>query len=150
MFSRRTLDPVLAVALSFWMAAVACVIGCMQPVLASSPAQREGSIAESHSLNQTHTGPMPDMDCCHHEKTPSNPASDKKPHHQAVSCCPLDARVTPAQKWEPASTIAFKSEAVSTTELDFPFARFRHSFVIDDALRHSGRGTLLKTHVLRI
>jgi len=150
MFSRRTLDPVLAVALSFWMAAAACVIGCMQPVLANFPAQSEGSIGNSHSLNQTHTGPMPDMDCCHHEETPSDPAKDKKSHHQAVSCCPLDARVTPAQKWGPASTTAFKSEPVSTTELDFPFALFRHSFAIDHALWHSGRGTLLKTHVLRI
>jgi hypothetical protein len=150
MFSRRTLDPVLAVALSFWMAAAACVIGCMQPVLADSAAQSGGSIGNSHSLNQTHTGPMPDMDCCHHEKTPSDPATDKKPHHQAVSCCPLDARLTRAQKWGPASTIAFKSEPVSTTELDFPFALFRHSFAIDHALWHSGRGTLLKTHVLRI
>ena len=149
MFSRRTLDPLLAVALSFWMASAACVIGCMQPVLANSPAQSEGSIGESHSLNQTHTGPMPDMDCCNHDKTPSGPATDKKPHHQAVSCCPLDARATPAQKWGPALT-AFKSEPVSTTELDFPFALFRHSFAIDHALWHSGRGTLLKTHVLRI
>jgi hypothetical protein len=150
MFSRRTLDSVLAVALSFWMAAAACVIGCMQPVLANSPAQSGGSIGKGHSLNQAHTGPMADMDCCHHEKTPSDPARDKKPHHQAVSCCPLDARVTPAQKWEPASTIAFKGEALSTTQLDFPFALFRHPFVIGDALWHSGRGTLLKTHVLRI
>jgi len=150
MFSQRKLDPLLAVALSFWMAAAACVIGCMQPVLANSPAQSEGSIGKSNSLNQTHTGLMPDMDCCNHEKAPSDPARGKKPHHQAVSCCPLDARVTRAQKWEPASTIAFKSEPVSTTECDFAFALFRHSSVIDHALWHSGRGTLLKTHVLRI
>ena len=160
MFPERTLNPILAAALSFWMAAAACVIGCMQPVLApvltnAAPQkevapQKEASIAQSHSRNQAHAAAMPDMDCCNHEKTPSDPATDKKPHHQAVSCCPLDARVTRAQKWEPASAIAFKGEPVSTTEFDFPFALFRHSFVIDHALWHGGRDTLLKTHVLRI
>jgi hypothetical protein len=34
MFRNRTHDPILAAALSFWMAAAACVIGCMQPLLA--------------------------------------------------------------------------------------------------------------------
>src|ERR1700730_15923652 len=39
MFHKRTFDPILAAALSFWMAAAACVIGCMQPVLADATAQ---------------------------------------------------------------------------------------------------------------
>jgi hypothetical protein len=93
---------------------------------------------------------MPDMDCCNQQKSPSDPASDKKPHHQAVSCCPLDVRVTPAQKFAPPSAIAFKSGVVSSTRLDLPFALFRRSFLIDDALWHTGRDTLLKSHVLRI
>jgi hypothetical protein len=156
MFHMRTLDPILAAALSFWMAAAVCVIGCMQPLLAHAvpqnevAPQNEVSISQSHSRNQAHTGPMPDMDCCNHEKSPSDPASDKKSHHQAVSCCPLDARVTPAQKFAPPSAIAFKSDVVSSTGLDLPFALFRRSFLIDDALSHTGRDTLLKSHVLRI
>jgi hypothetical protein len=153
MFHKRTLDPILASALSFWMAAAACVLGCMQPVFANAAQgapQKEASIAQSHSRNQAHTGPMPDMDCCHHEKSPSDPASEKKPHHQAVSCCPLDARLTPAQKFAPPSAIAFKSDAVSSTDFALPFAPFRRSFLIDAALSHTGRDTLRKTHVLRI
>jgi hypothetical protein len=150
MFHKRTLNPILAAALSFWMAAVACVLGCMQPVLANPAPQKEASIGQTHSRNQADTGPMPDMNCCHHEKSPSDPASDKKPHHEAVSCCPLDARVTPAKKFEPPLAIAFKSDVVSSAEFDFPFALFRRSFLIDDALSHTGRDTLLKTHVLRI
>ncbi|MCU1241566.1 MAG: hypothetical protein JWO71_2292 [Candidatus Acidoferrum typicum] len=160
MSHKHTLDPIVAAALSFWMAAAACVIGCMQPVLAPALAnatpqrevapQNEVSIGRGHSRNQTHAGPMPDMDCCNHEKSPSDPASDKKPHHEAVSCCPLDARVTPAQKFAPPSAIAFKIDVVSSTEFNLPFALFRRSLLIDDALWHSGRDTLLKTHVLRI
>jgi hypothetical protein len=146
----RTLNPILAAALSFWMAAAACVLGCMQPLLANPAPQMEVSIAQNHSLIQAHTGPMPDMDCCHHENNPSDPASDKKPHHQAVSCCPLDARLTPAQKFAPPSAIAFKSDVVSSTDFALPFAPFRRPFLIDDALSHTGRDTLRKTHVLRI
>jgi len=153
---KRTLDPILAAALSFWMAAAACVLGCMQPVLANAAPhekvapQNAVSIGQSHLRNQAHASPMPDMDCCHHEKSPSDPANDKKPHHQAISCCPLDARLTPAHKFAPPSAIAFKIDAVSSTEFNLPFALFRRSFLIDDALSHTGRDTLLKTHVLRI
>jgi len=150
MFPKRKLNPILAAALSFWMAAAACVIGCMQPLLVNAAPQDEASIGQDHSQNQAHAGPMPDMDCCNHEKSPSGPASDKKPHHEAVSCCPLDARVTPAQKFAPPSAIAFKSDVVSSAEFNFPFPLSRRSFLIDDALWHSGRDTLLKTHVLRI
>jgi hypothetical protein len=146
----RKLDPLLAAALSFWMAAAACVIGCMQPVLVNAAPQNEASIRQSHSPNQAHTGAMPDMDCCNHERSPSSPPSGKKPHHEAVSCCPLDARLTPAQKFAPPSAIAFKSDLVSSTEFDLSFAPFRRAFQIDDALSHTGRDTLLKTHVLRI
>jgi hypothetical protein len=155
MFHKRTLDPILAAALSFWMAAAACVLGCMQPLLASTPQselapQNEAAIAHGPSRHQIHAGAMPDMDCCHHEKSPSDPASRKTPHHEAVSCCPLDARVTPAQKFQPPSAIAFKSDVVSSTEFNLAFALSRRSFLIDDALWHTGRDTLLKTHVLRI
>ena len=161
MFRNRTLDPILAAALSFWMAAAACVMGCMQPLLASTPQsevavqkevapQNEPAIAQSHSRHQAHASPMPDMDCCSRDKTPSGPASNKTHHHQAVSCCPLDARLTPAQKFAPPSAIAFKSDAVSSTTLDLPFPLFRRSSLIDDALSHTGRDTLRKTRVLRI
>jgi len=150
MFRNRTLDPILAAALSFWMAAAACVLGCMQPLLANPAPQMDVSIAQDHSRIHAHSAAMPDMDCCHHEKNPSDPASGKKPHHQAVSCCPLDARVTPAQKFAPPSAIAFQSDAISSTEFSLPFALFRSSFLIDDALSPTGRDTLRKTHVLRI
>ena len=144
----RTLDPLLAAALSFWMAVAACVLGCMQPLLASTP--NEASIAQSHPLHQAHASPMPDMDCCHQDKAPSGPASNNTHHPQSVSCCPLDARLTPAQKFAPPSAIAFKIDAVSSAAFDLPAPLFRRSSLIDDALSPTGRDTLRKIRVLRI
>jgi hypothetical protein len=40
-----------------WIAAAACVIGCMQPV-----------VGKAHSAKPTQPGLMPDMDCCNHDK----------------------------------------------------------------------------------
>ena len=124
-------------------------MGCMQPVLASTP-QTEAPIAHSHPRHQADASPTPDMDSCNHDKTPSGPASNNTHQHQAVSCCPLDASLTPAQKFAPPSALAFKIDAVSSTALDLPLPLFRHSSLIDDALSHTGRDTLLKTRVLRI
>lgn len=134
-------------ALSCWMAAVACVIGCMQPVIARS----EPSISKVHSRNGTQSGLMADMDCCNHESS-SAPTNDKKPSpHDSVSCCPLDARVTPTQKLNPPILgIAFKADTVSSREFHFAFALFCDRLVFAHAFWHSGRDTLLKAHVLRI
>jgi hypothetical protein len=134
-------------ALSCWMAAVACVIGCMQPVIARS----EPSISNVHSRNGTQSGLMADMDCCNHESS-SAPTNDKRPSpHDSVSCCPLDASVTPTQKLNPPILgIAFKADTVSSREFHFAFALFCDPLVFAHAFWHSGRDTLLKVHVLRI
>ena len=154
MSRRPILAPILATALSFWIAAAACVMGCMQPMLspelASAAPQKDSPVAHDFSRHQTHASPTLDMECCRHEHGPSAPATDNKPHHQAVSCCPPDARVTPAQKFAPRSTTAFKAAVVSSTGFALPSSRFSRSSLIDDALSHPGRDTLLKTSVLRI
>ncbi len=147
MRSTSSITRALAIAVSFWMAAVACVMGCMQPVLAGS----EPSISKAHSPNRTRPGLMPDMDCCNHESS-SSPTGDKKPlPHDSASCCPLDARVTPTQKLNPPILgIAFKADAISSREFHFAFASFCDRLGVAHAFWHTGRDTLLKTHVLRI
>ena len=147
MRSTSSITRALAIAVSFWMAAVACVIGCMQPVLARS----EPSISKAHSPNRTRPGLMADMDCCNHESS-SAPPIDKKPSpHDSVSCCPLDARVAPTQKLNPPLLgIAFKADSIFSCEFHFAFALFCDRLAFAHAFWHSGRGTLLKTHVLRI
>jgi hypothetical protein len=138
---------VLAIALSFWMAAAACVIGCMQPVLARS----EPSMSKPRLPKRSQSGLMADMDCCHHEG-PSAPANgDKRSPHDSVSCCPLDARVTPTQKLNAAPLAsAFESNAILSLEFRFAFAAFSYPLAFAHAFWHSGRETLLKARVLRI
>jgi hypothetical protein len=135
----------LVVALSFWVAAAACVIGCMQPVLA----QNGLSVSRAKSLNRTQPDLMPDMACCNHEKSPSGPTSDKRPPHHAVSCCPLDARATPTQKLNPL-TLGTAFNTVSSHEIHFALALFCDPLVFTHTFWYSGRDTLLKAHVLRI
>jgi hypothetical protein len=133
-------------------------MGCMQPVLAGSThghatqqAQSDRARSERAQPHRAQSGLMPDMDCCKHE-SPSAPARDKKPSpHESVSCCPLDARVTPTQKWNaPISGIAFKAAIISSNEFRFSFALFCNPPGFAHASWHSGRDTLLKTHTLRI
>jgi hypothetical protein len=162
MGSTSFITRVFGIALSLWMAVAACVMGCMQPVLAGSThshaqqAQSERARSERArsgrtQLGQAQSGLMPEMDCCKHE-SPSAPANNKKSSpHEAVSCCPLDARVTPTQKLNaPITGIAFKAATISSNEFRFACALFCNPPGFTHAFWHSGRDTLLKTHILRI
>lgn len=160
MGSRSLIARVFGVALSLWMAVAACVMGCMQPVMAGSThghatqqAQTDRARAQPERAKSRRAGAglMADMDCCSHEN-PSAPAGDKKSlPHESVSCCPLDARVTPTQKLNaPVAGIAFKAAAISPDEFRFSFALFCDTPEFPHAFWHSGRDTLLKTRVLRI
>jgi len=154
MGSTPSITRVLAIGLSFWMAAVACVVGCMQPVLARS----EPSAPQYQSPNRSHQSPnrlqsglIADMDCCHHE-SPSAPANDhKRSPHELISCCPLNARVPVAQKLSPAPPAsAYENDAIPSIEFRFAFTAFSHPAACAHACWHSGRDTLRKAHVLRI
>ena len=141
--------PALAIALSFWMAALACVLGCLQPALANSATSEQaltktGSIHQGHALNH-------EMDCCHRE-SPSAPADKHhSPTHDSISCCPLDARVTPTPRLNPpVAGIAFQAVTVSSNESHFAFALFCDPATLTHVFWHSGRDTLLSTHLLRI
>ena len=152
--STPSITRILAIGVSFWMAVVACVVGCMQPVLArSEPStpQHQWPNRPHQSPNRLQSGLMADMDCCHHE-SPSAPANDhKRSPHESISCCPLDARVPAPQKLSaapPAS--AYENDAIPSIEFRFAFTAFSHPVACAHAFWHSGRDTLLKTHVLRI
>src|SRR5712671_2089036 len=159
--STPSITRILAIVLSFWIAVAACVIGCMQPVLARSepsipqhqwPNRPNQSSNRPHqSSNRLQSGLIADTDCCHHE-SPSAPANDhKRSPHESMSCCPLDARVPAAQKLStapPAS--AYENDAVSSIEFRFAFTAFSHPAACAHAFWHSGRDPLLKAHVLRI
>ena len=126
------------------------VIGCMQPAFTSATGNDQ-VLSKTNSVKRAHTTLMQDMDCCHHE-SPSGPANgDKRSPHDSVSCCPIDARVSPTQKLNPApSASSFESDAIPSVELLFAFTRYGQPLAFAQAFWHSGRDTLLKTRVLRI
>ncbi len=150
MRSTPSITRVLTIGLSFWMAVVACVVGCMQPVFASV-AINDQVLSKKNSVNRAHATVTHDMDCRHHESR-SGPANDDKSlPNDSVSCCPLDARVTATQKLDPAlSASAFENDAIPSLEFRFAFAAFSRHLTLEQAVWHSGRDTLLKAHVLRI
>jgi hypothetical protein len=144
--------PALAIALSFWMAALACVLGCLQPALAH-PVTSDQALTKTGSI---HAGPSGhalnhEMDCCHRE-SPSAPADKQhSPTHDSISCCPLDARVTPTPKLNPpAAGIPFQAATISSDEFHFAFSVFSDPATLTHVFWHSGRDTLLNTHLLRI
>lgn len=132
-----------AIGVSLWIAVVACVMGCTLPAIRGSQA----SVATNHGR----TGLMADMEGCHHSSgQPSAPGKDKKPAPVgAVSCCPVEITLT--QKWNPEATRAAVSH---------DFARPANPELIDSGfsavvetaapIPHTGRDTLLETHLLRI
>jgi len=137
----NALRPVTAALLAFWPGFLACVLGCAQPVLASTPSGTQ--IAEASAADKmADAGP-----CCHHHQG----TSDKnKQGLQTISCCPLDA--TLIQKQDPASS-----------KSGHPYAVVLILFVLNPSLRlsarhginaptvcHAGRVVLLQAHVLRI
>jgi hypothetical protein len=132
-----------AVGVSFWIAVVACVMGCTLPAITGSQA--------SVAANARHTGLMADMQGCHHSSgNPSAPGKDKKPvPNGAVSCCPFEITLT--LKWNPEATRAAVSpDFVRPANFDLIDSGFSIFVETHPPNPHTGRDTILETHLLRI
>ena len=140
------LRPVTAVVLSLWLGFLACVLGCVQPMVGAPP--EEPLISELKAVGSEDgdraTGGEP---CCHH----SRGTSEKGKHvAQTVSCCPLDA------------TVIQKHDLVPPLGADLSIAilmllAFRPAYQPSASvganplgLWQAGRDVLLQAHVLRI
>ena len=147
----RTLKAGMATAVSLWMAALACIMGCTQPVLASSPAILDAPSIQKNSASHGSSELMADMESCHHSGGNSSvPPSDRKPaSNGALSCCPLE--ITVNQKWD-TSKLGIARSVVLAPSSGFHFEVTRFSSLVEfpRPIRHSGRDTLLKTLLLRI
>jgi hypothetical protein len=142
----HTIKAGMATAVSLWMAALACVMGCTQPVLAKIA---DASATQRNSSDHGRPDLMADMEGCHRSSSNSPaPPNDKKPN-TAVSCCPLEITVT--QRWS-ASTLGITPAQDIAPPSDLPFQLTRNSSPVDlfQPTPRSGRGTLLETHLLRI
>ena len=132
-----------AVGVSVWIAVVACVMGCTLPAITGSQA----SVATNHGR----IGLMADVEGCHHSsgRRPA-PGKDKKPvPNSAVSCCPVEITLT--QRWNPETRRAAVSHDF-VQPANFALIDSGLSAMIETAppIPHTGRDTLLETHLLRI
>jgi hypothetical protein len=144
----RTKFPIVkaiaAIWVSLWMAVLACLTGCFQPIFFGSEAKAQAGINESGGHKHGHAG---NMECCKPSgRSPSSPPKDKKrPSGENASCCPLEATVI--QKRE---APAKASAAVPSLDFHFSFTQFSAPVEFTQVMENSGRDTLLKTHALRI
>jgi hypothetical protein len=141
------LRPLTAAALALWLGFLACVLGCAQPLLASTPSHTQIS-EPTAAANEGDTSKMVDAGpCCHHHHGPSDKNNQAL---QTISCCPLDA--TLIQKQDPASSKS--AHPYSAVLMLFVFnSSFQLSATngINTAIVwHAGRDVLLQAHVLRI
>ena len=143
----NALRPVTATGIALWLGFLACVLGCAQPILASTPSHTQ--ISEPRvAAHEGDSGKVVDAGpCCHHHRR----APGKNDRSlQNISGCPLDA--TLIQKQDPASS-----------KSSHPYAAVLTLFVFNSSFRlsatnginvptvcHAGRGVLLQAHVLRI
>lgn len=143
----NVLRPVTATALALWLGVLACVLGCSQAVLASTPSRPQisesrAAINEGDSVKMAGTAP-----CCHHH---SGTSDKNKQGPQTLSCCPLDA--TLIQKQDAASSKNAHPYAVALMLFIFnpSFQLSASNETNAPTVCHAGRDVLLKAHVLRI
>jgi hypothetical protein len=131
-----------AVALSLWMGALACLMGCALPVSASSRQQATGLQAKANC--DANSNPGETEPCCHHGSS----SSKKTKHDNRISCCVSDATVI--QKQDPVSISRAESVA-------FVVVMFRPSIQLNatrsdnpSSVWQTGRDVLLQARILRI
>ena len=129
-----------ATVLAFWLGFLACLLGCAQPVLASTPFNAE--IFGSRTIANEADSKMGDAgSCCHHHHGTSD---GNKQSVQTISCCPLDA--TLIQKQDPGAT----NSVLMIFVVNPSFRLSASNGINTPPVGHAGRDVLLQTHILRI
>jgi hypothetical protein len=158
----------MAAGLSLWLAALACLVGCTIPILANAGSIHATTIHNTRSLHEARSirensaeQSEPDLmagmaNCPHHSggNAPAKPGPTKQNSPKRVpgggmSCCPVE--VTVASKPDTVRLeIAPAGNFVLAPDLRLTAIRFFHSVEFVPPTWHSGRDTLLETHLLRI
>jgi len=134
-----------ATVLALWLGFLACVLGCGQPVLASTPFRTEISTSRTPA-NEADSKMADAGSCCHHHHGSSD---GNKPGVQTISCCPLDA--TLIQKQDPGAANSGHHAVVFMIFVLNPSFRLSTSNGLNTPpVGHAGRDVLLQTHILRI
>lgn len=157
----RTFRSAVATVISLWMAILACLMGCTLPSLANSgPLTLSATIVSTtnasplpaKSAEPSQSDLMAGMENCPHHSGGNSPANHngRKPvRGGAMSCCPVE--VTLASKSDIA-TLQISPARSFVLQSHFSLARVRFHYLAEfvPSLCHSGRDTLLATHLLRI
>jgi hypothetical protein len=135
-----------ATVLALWLGLLACLLGCAQPVLASSPSRTE--IFESRTIANEADSKMDDAgSCCHHHHGTSD---GNEPGVQTISCCPLDATLIQKQDPGAANNGHHYAVVLMILVLNPSFGLSARNGINTPPVGHAGRDVLLQTHVLRI
>jgi hypothetical protein len=137
---RLRLKAFVASGLSLWLGALACLLGCAQPGLASARAIHHSQSSQCRAAETA----SDDGDCCHQGK------NDPKRKDQAPknpSCCPLDATI--GQKQDAAPVLPVQPAIFEVTTLQ-PFQFQSESTLVQPLALHAGRDLLHQIHILRI
>jgi len=148
----HTLRSAVAVGLLVWLAVLACLMGCTLPSLASTRSDKASSPQENPA-EQKSPDLMADMENCPHHhfggSAPAKPKDGKPAPGGDMSCCPVEVTVAP--KPDIANLgIALEQDFVLLANVDLVTTRFYRPAETIPLVSHSGRDTLLETHLLRI
>jgi hypothetical protein len=141
----HTFRAAVATGLSLWLAVLACLVGCTLPRFSDSATSIQEN-ADGYGQSALMAG----MENCPHHSSGNAPARQNGPkpvQGGRMSCCPVEVTVAskPAmQHIAPASDFGLESDFSLVT---IPFFH-RAEFV--SPVSHSGRDTLLETHLLRV
>ena len=175
-FSSHAFRIAVAAGLSLWLAALACLVGCTIPIIANAGSihattihntrsRHETTSIRENSAEQDQPG-RPDLmagmeNCPYHsggnapakpgpaKSDPTKSNNPKRVPGGGMSCCPVE--VTVASKPDTVRLeIAPAGNFVLVSDFRLAPSRFFHSVEFVPPAWHSGRDTLLETHLLRI
>ncbi len=142
----NVLRPLTATVLALWLGFLACVLGCAQPVLASTASRTQ--IVESRTAANEADSKMGDAgSCCHHRHGTSD---GNKPGVQTISCCPMDATLIQKQDPGPANSGHLYAVVLMIFVLNPSFRLSASNGITTPPVGHAGRDVLLQNHILRI
>src|SRR5271168_4599249 len=147
----QTFKSAIATVISLWMAVLACFMGCALPALANSGPIHTSSIQKSVD-EHSQPGPMANMAGCPHHSggnAPEKPSDRKPVPTGGMSCCPLEVTVGPKANTATLG-ITLAQAFVLVSNFNLVTVRFYRSVEIIPAVWHTGRDTLLETHLLRV
>lgn len=140
-----------ATIVSLAMAALGCLMGCMQPAAYRSGKDSRTPSDWNTTADTSQSMPIADGETCHQSggNPPASPTGRKPISNGPLSCCPLEVTVMQRCDATELSVVSPRDFAPSSLFTIIP-ARFFGMAESSRPLSHSGRDTLLETQLLRI